>query len=254
MIVSIPFADPEARCRLVVFPHAGSGTAYYYFLAKALAGSGVEVVTVAYPGREIRISEPPAETMEELLDGLDPALERLFSNETPLVFYGHSLGALVAFEMIRRRQAAGLRLPLLLLCSGRQAPGVRGDIINVEGLSDDAFLREVSVRYQAIAPELLKHPDLLELILPALRCDFGIVYRYVYRAGERLKCPVALANGYEDPWVDEAALAGWADETEVVNSRFFPGGHFFMKDNLPEFRQYLLDLCQRTDVSRRHGC
>lgn len=241
---SIPFPDPDAAFRLVVFPHAGSGTAFYHFLAKAFAGAGIETVTVAYPGREIRIAEPPPESLPELLATLVPSLARVLSDGRPFIFYGHSLGGLVAFEMIRSWQAGGLPVPALFVCSGRQAPGIRGDILDMDTLSDDAFIEAVITRYQAIPREVVQHPELLELILPALRSDFRMVDRYVYRPGPRLTCPIVLANGVDDPWVEEQTLAPWEHETASLTSRWFDGGHFFIRNSLEAFQDYLLASCR----------
>lgn len=245
---SIPFPDPGAAFRLVIFPHAGSGTAYYHFLAKSFAGAGIETLTAAYPGREIRISEPPRGTLPELIDALAPSLAGVLSDGKPFVFYGHSMGALVGFELIRLWQAKGLSGPALLVCSGRQAPSIRGDILNLDALSDDAFMDAIATRYQAIPREVVQHPELVELILPALRSDFRIVDRYGYRPGPPVPCPIALANGVDDPWVAKNTLAPWANETAVLTSQWFPGGHFFVRNSLKAFREYLLASCRQSGL------
>lgn len=239
---SIAFPNPSATARLVVFPHAGSGTSYYHFLAKALSELNIETITVAYPGREIRIAQPACDTMSAMLNDISPSLQLLLRDEKPFFFYGHSMGALIAFELTRRWRNTGHRLPHTLICSGRQAPSVRGDILEVETLSDQAFIQAVIARYEAIPPEILENTELYNLIVPALRADFSVVASYTYRTEPPLPCAISLANGTDDPWVHAGNLEPWSLETNSLTSRLYPGGHFFLQSNIATFSSHMVEL------------
>lgn len=239
---SNPFPDPDAPARLLVFPHAGAGTAYYHFLAKALAENRIETLTVAYPGREARISQPACASLSALLDDISPSLEVAVSDGRPFIFYGHSMGALVAFELVRQWRDRGLPLPSRLVCSGRQAPSIRGNVLDVDTLSDAVFIEEIIKRYQAIPAELLETAELLELVMPALRADFSVVSRYVYRQAPPLPCPIALINGRDDPWVNNESLEPWKKETDSLTSSFHPGGHFFLQNNVAPFCSHMVNF------------
>lgn len=240
-VYSTAFPNPDSHMQLIVFPHAGAGTAYYHFLAKELSKSNIEVRTVAYPGRETRISQPACTTLSALINDISPALEQTMPENKCVVFYGHSMGALVAFELARHWRDLGIKQPYQLICSGRQAPSVRGNILDVDPLSNEEFLQEVIERYQAIPKEILQNEELLELILPSLRADFSVVSRYVYRKAPPLDCPIVLFNGKADPWVDNENLAPWQQETHSLTSNFCEGGHFFLQSNVALLHSHLVE-------------
>lgn len=229
--VVIPLPNPGATSQVVVFPHAGSGVTYYHFLAKAMADTTVQVVLVLYPGRELRMRDTPLETMESLVDLLEAELGPALGGR-PYRFFGHSMGALAAFELTHRLREAGRPLPERLYLSGRQPPHVATNVLRMDGLSDEAFLDAVGHRYGAIPAAILANRELCDLILRSMRADFVLMERYRWRGRPPLPVPMTLLNGRADRWIDEATVQEWRRYTTgEVRSRFFAGDHFYLTEN-----------------------
>ncbi len=227
----VPFPRPEARERLYVFPHAGSGVTYYHFLARALEGPSVEVVLVLYPGRELRMRDETIDDMGELVSLLleELALDR---DDRPYRFFGHSMGALAAFELSHRLAAAGRRGPEALYLSGRQPPHTEINVLKMEGLSDEAFLDAVGHRYGAIPQAILENRDLCALILRSMRADFVLMQRYEWVERPPLAQPMVLLNGTGDRWIKPDEVGEWSRyTTAAVASHFFEGDHFYLSAN-----------------------
>ncbi|HEX3883789.1 MAG TPA: alpha/beta fold hydrolase [Stellaceae bacterium] len=212
-----------ARARLFCFAHAGGGASFFRPWAAALPGH-VELCAIQLPGRERRFAESCFDALDPLLDALMPALTPLL--DRPFALFGHSLGALVAFEVARRLEAAGT-LPQGLAASAFRAPHLPPERA-LSGLPDAEFVAEIAA-LGGTPVELLSDPELLETILPALRADFAIAERYRFAAGPKLTVPVAAMGGGADPWVSPAALGGWATHAGAgFRLRLFRGGHFYL--------------------------
>lgn len=220
--------EPGAATRLVCFPHAGGSAGYYRDFGLAFPPS-VEWSAVQYPGRLDRYAEPPVPDLHELADQvaerLRPWLDR------PTVFFGHSMGATLAYETALR--LAGTGAPIRLFTSARTAPS-RQRISTVYQLDDDALIDHVR-GLSDIDPRLLADQDMMALILPALRADYRAVGTYQPVPGRRVDCPIVALRGAADPEVTRAEAAGWADHTtSSFQCHTFPGGHFYVTDAIPE--------------------
>ncbi|RSM45253.1 thioesterase [Amycolatopsis balhimycina DSM 5908] len=216
---------PAAPVRLVCFPHAGGAASYYRPVSAALAPA-VEVLVVQYPGRQDRYGEPAVDDLFVLADRLAGVLPAVMGG--PVAFFGHSMGASLAFEVARRLEARGTRLHTLFV-SGRRAPsGPLGDGVHLK--NDDELLAEVK-RLGGTEAAILDDPDIRRMALPALRSDYRAAERYHYRPGPDVSCPIVALLGDQDPKVDEAQASGWADRTSAgFELKTFPGGHFYLKD------------------------
>jgi surfactin synthase thioesterase subunit len=227
---------PDAAVRLVCFPHAG-GSAPFYFPVSAAAGPDVEVLSVQYPGRQDRRTEPFIENIDELADALAEVLTPWL--DRPFAFFGHSMGATVAFEVARRCEARGL-VPLHLFVSGRRAPSrTRDEHVHER---DDAGLIADLVLLSGTDTRIFGEPELMGLVLPAIRNDYKAAETYVYREGEPLRCPITVLIGDDDPksTVDEAE--SWRDHTTgATTAHVYPGGHFY----LVEHKDAVLDVISR---------
>lgn len=215
-----PRADP--RVRVVCFPHAG-GTAGPYAAWGAALDGRTELSAVQYPGREERIEEPPPHDLDALLSGVCRALLPLAGR--PLVLFGHSLGAVVAYETARRLTRQGAP-PARLVVSGRRAPcvPVTGDL---HTRSDDALVAELA-RLGATSAELLAEPAFRTVYLPAVRADFALAETYRYAPAGPLPCPVTAVIGAADTEVDHDQASRWAAHTTgAFTLRTVPGGHFW---------------------------
>ncbi|MFF4371354.1 thioesterase II family protein [Streptomyces sp. NPDC001594] len=217
-----PHAAPASTPVLVVLPHAGGNASYYFPLSRDLAAHA-EVLTIQYPGRQERLAEPSPDTIAGLADGVERALEPW--RERPLVLFGHSMGAVLAYELTRRLEAgAG---PRGLILSGRRSPLVpRRDDLHT--LDDEALLAHVQALSGTDAG-LLADPELRALILPALRSDYHAVGTYRHEPGPPLRTPVSVLCGESDPRTSVAEAMGWRELTEgAFTFRGFPGGHFYL--------------------------
>jgi medium-chain acyl-[acyl-carrier-protein] hydrolase len=195
-----------------------------------LPGS-VEVCPVQIPGRETRFREPaftriPALT-EALTEGLRPHLDR------PFAFFGHSLGALVAFEVARRlRQDSGTE-PVQLFVSGCAAPQAQVQDRPIHNLPADEFWKEVQ-GLNGTPREVLANEELRELLLPVLRADFALCETYALEPDSPLHCPVFALGGLGDDTVASQDLEGWRERTSgPFRLRMLPGDHFFLKTSQP---------------------
>jgi pyochelin biosynthetic protein PchC len=228
-------AVPQARARLVCLPHAGGSASAYRALCTALADVGVEAWAVQYPGRQERFREPCIERLELLVDAVVTELAPLFDDTLPFGLFGHSMGAVLAYEVARRLERDGRR-PGVLVVSGRQAPSLPWPPPGAPSLAaaDDAALI-AELRVLASDDEHVPaDPALLRLVLPTLRADYRLLANYTYEPGPTLGCPILALAGDHDPRVAVASVAPWESETRAgFAMHVLPGKHFFIDDNLP---------------------
>ncbi|MGW6919348.1 thioesterase II family protein [Kitasatospora sp. NPDC054939] len=228
-------ARDTAPVRLVCFPHAGGTAGWYHPLSAALSPYS-DVLAAQYPGRQDRYAEPGITSLDLLADRLYRTLQPYA--DRPLVLFGHSMGASLAFEVARRFEAddrphrAGG--PVHLVLSGRGAPSLDRDEPKEHMLSDGALLERVT-DLGGTDPRLLAEPELRELILVSLRSDYTAVDTYRAAPGARVGVPVTALTGDADPRVTPDEAAGWAAHTDAsFDLRVFPGGHFYLADRMRE--------------------
>ncbi|MEE1773173.1 alpha/beta fold hydrolase [Streptomyces sp. JV185] len=224
---------PEARSRLVCFPHAGGSATYYFSVSRALSPA-MDVLAIQYPGRQDRRNEPCIEDIETLAD---KAVEELAPwGDVPLTLFGHSMGATLAFEVARRLEAAGTH-PECVYASGRRAPSrVRDETVHLA--DDDQLIADIG-RLSGTDSAVLGDPEILRMILPAVRSDYKAAETYRYRPGPPLASPVVALVGDDDPQVTVDEADSWRDHTTgPFDLKVFPGGHFFLDQHVPA----ILDL------------
>jgi len=216
---------PAARLRLYCFSYAGGSASMFHNWGAAL-NPEVEVCAVQLPGRGARLAEAPIATMQTLLQALVPVIAR--RNDRPFVFFGHSVGALVAFELTRYLRLHGMSLPIHLIVSGCQAPQFRSPPKGYHQLKDDAFI-SVLREYNGTPEQVLENRELMDLLLPAIRADFSLAENYRYRGGPVLNLPITLFAGEHDDIRAEGQVNGWSLETsQPLHTFWFDGGHFFV--------------------------
>ncbi|GGZ29553.1 oleoyl-ACP hydrolase [Streptomyces olivaceoviridis] len=236
---------PEAPVRLVCLPHAGGSATFYGGLARRLAPD-IDVLAVQYPGRLERRTEPPMTDLtalaEVLVTELTPWTDRTY------VLFGHSLGAMVAFETARRLEAAG-RPPVALFVSGRGAPSRHRREFGPR--LDDATLLQQMRGLGGTDPRVFADEELMWLALPVMRADYRMVEDYRYLPGPPLSCPVTAFNGRTDPKVSSPDVDAWRDHTTAsFESLVFPGGHFYLVDRSEEVTAALID--RLSHITRRN--
>ncbi|QFG20263.1 thioesterase II family protein [Actinomadura sp. WMMB 499] len=223
-----PAAQGPPR-RLICFPHAGGSASFYFPFARELAGV-CELLAVQYPGRQDRRAEPACTDLEVLADRVHAALPR--DSGTPTALFGHSMGAVLAYEVARRLERDGAG-PAALIVSGRRAPAARRHE-DVHRRGDDLLLAEVA-GLSGTAPALLEDEELRRLILPPLRADYRAVETYRHRSGPPLGCPISVLTGDRDPRVSPAEAEAWRGHTDAdFRLRTFPGGHFYLNERRAE--------------------
>lgn len=233
--------NPKVALRLFCFPYAGGAAQIYRAWQQSLR-SLVEVWPVQLPGRGHRLSEAPFNNLEFLVQAVAGALVPHL--DKPFALFGHSMGALIAFELARRLRLDHGREPVHLFVSGRGAPHLSRDELPTYNLPEAEFLDELR-KMNGTPVEVLEHPELMQMMLPLLRADFEVAQTYRYSPGPPLDCPITACGGMKDADVSREELEAWREHTTSEFSlHMFPGDHFFINTS----QGLLLDiLAKRLD-------
>lgn len=217
---------PGARLRFFCFPHAGSGASVFRSFSEHLPDE-IELWPVQLPGRENRFLEKPFVHLDTLIDALQTALIPYL--DMPYVFLGHSMGALVSFELTRALHRNGHPLlPLHLFVSAHRAPHFLPPESSTFQLPGPLFLEKVR-SYNGIPEALLDHTELLQMMLPLLRADFQLCETYIYTEAPPLTCPITALGGDLDHAIPSSSIYAWQKQTRSsFQAFFFPGDHFFL--------------------------
>jgi surfactin synthase thioesterase subunit len=217
--------NPRARLRLFCFPYAGGGSMVFRTWAADLP-SQIEVCSVRLPGREGLLREPPVTELAGIVQALALALQPLIGS--PYAFFGHSMGALISFELTRRLRRQGDRMPEHLFIAAHRAPQLPDPHPPIHQLASPEFVEQLR-RLKGTPEAVLQHAELMELMLPALRADFAVCETYVYTAEPPLSCPISAFAGLEDWKANLAELGAWREQTvNTFTLHTFPGDHFFL--------------------------
>lgn len=234
------FHPSDAPVRLVCFPHAGGAASYYHPLSMKLS-SEADVLAIQYPGRQERRAEPCVTDLATLADLVAEELRPW--TDRPLALFGHSMGALLSFEVARRLERDDVPV-LALFVSGRRAPSrLRGEAVHQQG--DQSLIAHVR-QLSGTDSRFLDDPELLSMLLPALRSDYQAVETYRYEPGIPLSCPLAALIGDQDPLVTAEEAAAWRDHTiDSFELRTYPGGHFYLNEHLPDVTETIASYVRK---------
>lgn len=215
----------RATVRLVCFPHAGGSASFFSPMARALPPH-IGVLAVQYPGRQDRRSEPAVRDIRELARQIAPTLEPA-SATGPLAFFGHSMGAVVAFETARELRRLTGRSPVVLFASGRRAPStVRDERLHLSG--DEAIIAELK-QLNGTDSAIFQDEELVRMVLPALRGDYQAIETYRCADDVTVDCPVRALIGDRDPRVTAEEARAWRRHTTGdFDLQLFEGGHFYL--------------------------
>lgn len=215
---------PLGRPSLLCFPHAGAGPSVFRAWT-GLFEPEVEVVAVALPGKEARFREPVPAGLDALVDDLAQALAPRLDGRFAL--FGHSMGALVAYELARRLRRAGRAQPERLFVSAFRAPHVPQLRPALHALPEALLLAEMH-RLDGTPAEVLGQPELMRALIPGLRADLALCERYRHRPEPPLAVPITCLGGLTDRRVSRFELYAWRLHTRAdFRLRYLPGGHFF---------------------------
>lgn len=233
---------PDSELRLFCFPYAGGGATAYFGWQRAL-GPAVRVLPVHLPGREGRISEPRFTDLGALTADLDEQLDGELDG--PHLFFGHSMGALIAFSLALRRYERGRPLPRALVLAGYRAPHLGPPRFGDRTLPDAELVGLLS-RLGGIPEQMLRHPQWLSLLLPIVRDDLLLCAREPARGRLPLPVPLHVFAGRDDPLAVPAEMGEWAGHTaRGFELRVLPGRHFFIKEREADFLDQLSHLVRR---------
>ena len=216
--------NQTAHVRLFCFPYAGGGGSIFRSWQQSVTDT-IEVCPVQLPGRGSRIAEPPCTDMNQLVraaaEGLAQQLDK------PFALFGHSMGALIAFELARHLKRAYSAEPVHLFVSGRPSPQTITGPYDLDRL--DAELPEMLRRGNASLDVTLDNPELMQLVLPILRADVTLCESYSYASAPPFSFPITAFGGLDDRGISRRSLEGWREHTTGrFGLRMFPGGHFFL--------------------------
>lgn len=225
--VTSPRQDKEVKLRMFCFPFAG-GVSSYFNGWKNKVPIGVDLCPVMLPGREKLIRQPPITDINELCNLLVNELGSFLN--VPYVFFGHSMGALISYELARTLREQSYRLPLHLFLSAFPAPGVIARPDPIHDLDDSAF-KEAIASFNGTPREVLEDDALMSVILPYLRADFKMIETYIYRHLTPLPIPFSVYGGDRD-YISRADLLKWKFHTSSsCQMHTFSGGHFYLSDS-----------------------
>lgn len=216
---------PDARCRLYCLPHAGGGAALFRTWPNALPAD-VEVCPIQLPGREMRFAEHRFTSIAGLVHTLAPII--LPHLQKPFAVFGHSMGGLIGFELIRELRRLDAPAPVRLFIAARQAPQLVETHPPLHGLPDQEFFEALHRRYGGIPGEALNNQEIRDVFIPLLRADVEMVETYRYQPEQPLDCPITVFGGRSDS-IAEAYLRAWQQQSrQPVFVRVMEGSHFFM--------------------------
>jgi surfactin synthase thioesterase subunit len=223
-----PIGRPGVR--LACFPHAGGSASFYRPMSAALAGA-VDVMALQYPGRQDRRTTPCVDSVDELAEQILEAL--LPWADEPFAFFGHSMGAVLAYEVAKRMEQRRLPSPVRLIVSGRRAP-TRRRPARVHLLDDDGIVAELR-SLSGSDPRVLGDEEMLRTILPAVRSDYAAIETYVCTDPAPVSCPVTVLSGDRDPQVTLDDAREWQSHARGgFSMHILRGGHFFLMEQPDE--------------------
>jgi medium-chain acyl-[acyl-carrier-protein] hydrolase len=226
-----PIKVKSPKARLIAFPYAGGSAVAYYKWAEHLS-LHTELISLQYPGRGRLIDMSPCLSIYDLAKESYKTILTL--SDKPLIFFGHSLGALVAFETIRMIRRLGNSVPRALVVSSRQAPESKSCFGNkLHTLPDEQFLSGFS-QYGGIPSEIMQCPEMMEYLMPLLRADMTALETWSYKPESPLEIPIMALGSDEDITLDLKQLKRWGEFTySTFQFQIMHGNHFYFQDQLP---------------------
>jgi len=196
--------------------------------SRALENQSIEVVAAQLPGRSGAAGDAPSVDLDLIVDTFADAIAPMI--DRPHAFFGHSLGALVAFELARRLRDRRAAAPIHLFVSGAFAPQLPADSAPLRFIEGEtAFLEAVAAKYGGVPRIVLEQADLRASVVLALRADLTLTETYAYRSAPPLSCPISAYAGAADPIVTPERLAQWREQTcAEFSCRLFDGRHFYL--------------------------
>jgi len=237
------FHEPDSpdKLPLLVFPHAGSGASAYRDFSKVLSKK-FRVIIFQYPGRQDRAAEAALETLPEIAAGAFGEFSTSDHNRgVPIVTFGHSMGALVAFEFVRLAEAGGIEVRHLNVsaavapCNAAAKPPHPKD--------DEDILNHLAA-LEGTDADVIAHRDLMRLALPVIKGDYNAFDAYTCADDVKIAAPIHALGGDQDPYITLGDLYGWGKHTDTVKVTMFDGGHFYLHSHIDAVAELLASSAQ----------
>ena len=230
--------NPRAVCRLFCFPYAGGGASVFRRWSEKLPDE-IEVCAVQFPGRENRISEPPIDNLHLLATTMFNLL--LNRMDLPYAFFGHSLGAKIAFEVAKKLSRERGYAPVCLFVSGCRAPHIPAKR-QLHHLEDQEFINSLR-RYAGTPEAVLQDRELIKVFLPVLRADFVLDEKFLANPADKVEFPIYALAGDRDEIAPLQEVAEWQQFTRgTLEMKIFKGDHFFFKNVEPLMFEHMLKV------------
>jgi medium-chain acyl-[acyl-carrier-protein] hydrolase len=234
-----PQVQPEARIRLFCFPYAGGG-AHIYFPWQAQLPDWIEICAIQLPGRGMRFADIPYSQhqpiIEQVLDAIKDYMDK------PYAIFGHSMGALLAYELAQAIEQSSLAKPEHLFVSGRRAMHIPSSSKAIYNLDDKDLIAELR-QLNGTPAEVLANQELMNLLLPVIRADFKLCDTYEYNEQyESLNINITTFEGSQDHKAQGKYMTAWKDLTSGdVNALQLAGDHFFIHSQEQQLLTLLKD-------------
>ncbi|MGD1856293.1 MAG: thioesterase II family protein [Leptolyngbyaceae cyanobacterium] len=237
--------NPNASLRCFCLPYAGGSARIFQTWSQSLP-ENVEVCALELPGHGMRLTEQPFDNWDAVLEAISQVILPLC--DRPFVFFGHSMGALISFELARYCRRHNLPMPSHLYVSGHRAPQLPDPEDPVHNLPEQAF-REKLTRLQGTPPAVLNSEEFMAMLLPVLRADFTLCETYQYRTEPPLPCLITAFGGTQDPTTQRGRLRAWRAQTQAKFTRHvLPGKHFFIHSEQVSLLNHLKISLMRLDM------
>lgn len=239
----IPSPNPDAQVRLFCFSYAGGSAASYISWASSLPGF-VELICIQLPGRGTRLFEPPCSTMDELIPALSAQVMPLLTK--PYAFFGHSLGGRVAFELILALKESGKPEPAHFFISASRAAHLVGSSDPIHHLDDQGFITGLR-RLNGTPETVLQDAELMDLLMPMLRADFGISETYISTNTALLGCDYTLLSGTEDQMIHVDLISPWHKHFSSDGALIsLPGNHFYVDEEPEQLTRIIAETLEKS--------
>ena len=219
----------NSSIRLFCFHYAGGGASTFRNWVNDIIDSA-EVIAIQLPGREERYCETLLNNLDDIIDNLCINFNDYMTK--PFIFFGHSLGALVAFEFARALRAKGMPQPRHLVVSGAKAPQIHPEKLAINALSDEILINELK-KYNGVSHSIIENKELISMFLPIIRNDFYVSETYEHKNDNPFSYPITALGGLSDYTFNKKNLLAWKEHTKgEFKYHFLSGDHFFIKKNL----------------------
>lgn len=232
----------NSKVRLFLFPPAGGDISTYFSWEKSFP-IYTETCFLKLPGRGKRIGEPLISNIDIIVDNIIDEMKNM--QDVPFLFFGHSMGALIAYETALRCYKMKLKLPEKLIVSGMKAPDILSDInkkINHIKLhnAEDEQLRNIILNLGGMPDIFKENKEFLDILMPIFRNDLKLCETYEISGDIKLPIDIDILGGDRDALSSIEELEGWSKcSLNNVNTKYFKGGHFYFYDNMEEFIKFI---------------